>query len=216
MKQEATSLAKAIESELTNVQTLRGYEGLAPKALQLKVERRKRARDVVFSEQQQQPSDVLAARYADAVLEAVQAALQVAEGDAREVQRMQEEKIWFHKESKEEQQSMVDTQLSDTSSPQPFPETTVLSTSLIRAFVSPSQPKKVLRVHNSSLHTDVTISAASSVCSDDFLSKEAAAPIPLKKNNSLKKVMSSFGKRLLRSKSSASSSTASVDATWKQ
>ena len=196
IRAEATALAKVMEQTLeSSQQHLRGYEGLAPQSLQLKSTRRKRARDVVFAGGQD-----LADRYAEVVEEAVQAAIKVAEGDAKEVvMRIQEEEAFLPKTSR---------CLSPTS-------VTKLNASLIQTLTTATtaqQPKQSqLQAQNSSFHTDKTISVASSVCSyDDLDTQKTTGPANHTKRNSFKTVVK-FGKRLLRSKSLSSSS-----ASWKQ
>ena len=206
MRAEATALAKAIEAEgLCNPQALRGYEGLAPKAFAVKSQRRKRARDAVLEAATAIDADGLAARYAEVVEEAVLSALQVAEGDAKEVQRMSQD------DSKQEVEESKCRSDGDSS----IPTTTLTAASILQAAALVATQKTPLRAQNSSFHTDVT-----SVYSDDSMAKApAAVPSPTPKRGSFQKVMK-FGKRLLRKSSPSSSSSITsaptLDASWKQ
>ncbi|KAG7345747.1 hypothetical protein IV203_033278 [Nitzschia inconspicua] len=211
IKAEAVALAKSLEeSSSSDSRAMRGLESLPPIALKAKMDRRQRARQVVFQAQKNEMGTLqtLPELYGQACEEAVISAINVAKRDSQDVLEIRKEVEDFTKRLLLLQEQDGSNQLRD--------DAKLMSLPLPKNFFSlqdVTPPRKVqVRAELSSFHTDITISAASSVCSDvEDLETFDHKKVALKNappTQRFKKAVFSLGKKLRRAATnSALSST---------
>ncbi|KAG7369563.1 hypothetical protein IV203_027309 [Nitzschia inconspicua] len=212
MKAEAVTLAKSLEeSSSSDPRAMRGLESLPPNALKAKMDRRQRARQVVFQAQKNEMGTLqtLPELYGQACEEAVTSAINVAKRDSQDILEIRKEvedytkRLMLLLQEKEGR-----NQLRDDAKIMSIPSPKYLFS---LQDVKPSR-KVHVRAEPSSFHTDITFSAASSVCSDvEDLETFDHKKVALKNappTQRFKKAVFSLGKKLRRAATnSAMSST---------
>jgi hypothetical protein len=214
MKADALVYAKSLEEEQDSssssciaTKELRGCEGVAPKLLRIKLERRHQAREVVIQEQTKQREECqggldaerLATMYQQVAKEALEAALQLAEEDSKDAMEIrksdQEQALLLLVKQKKQEDGTSSPEQSPTQIP---PENGNISFPLPSTLTS----SRDIRKESLSLHTDFS-SVSSEVMEDvDFSGYQTKHPrnyaMHIPSSLRLKKAVSFIGRRLSR------------------